>query len=341
MNNNSKWKVAWLLSFIILVIIMISVGGITRLTKSGLSIVEWNPVIGALPPLTESDWQKQFNLYQESPEFKQVNFNFRVEDYKKIFVTEYLHRLIGRVIFLFALIPGFILYRKKIVSLNLVLTLTGLVAIQGLVGWLMVKSGLNTNPHVSPYFLAMHFFLALILLLTAYYPITKLRKPLPVRLNRTQRALIVVLGISVCLQVFYGCLTSGWKAGFIFNTYPLMGGHFFPVSESFFTPTWINAFESPALVQWTHRWLGLFLFTMIISTAISILRSKSHHALRGPFIHFVGITAVQIILGILNIVLTVPLPLAVIHQVLAVLIVMAYFNILFRMKDCTSIIVIL
>lgn len=328
----TRWKKIWYISFIVLILVMISVGGITRLTRSGLSIVEWKPVSGIIPPVTEQDWQQQFDLYKTSPEFQQINSHFELDDYKNIFIWEYLHRVLGRIIFLVALIPGLIFWRKKWISGYEVFAFSSLVTAQGLIGWLMVKTGLNTNPHVSPYMLALHFFSAQVLLLTVYYQLCRLRAPLKAGFDPLQKKLFSVLGALLILQIFYGCLTSGLKAGFAFNTYPLMAGNFFPPGGLVQDPIWINFFENPSAVQWVHRWLGMTTFIVMLITVLKIMKSPLKPVLKGPFMHLFGITFLQIILGILNLIFVVPHSLAIIHQLFASMILMAYFSIHFRLK---------
>lgn len=330
--KNSNLKSTWLAIFCALVVLMIAVGGVTRLTKSGLSIVEWKPVSGIIPPITESDWQNQFELYKASPEYNQVNSHFGIEEYKNIFMWEYLHRVLGRLLFLFVLIPGIILWRKKVVTGQLVTLLAALIASQGLIGWLMVKSGLKQNPHVSPYMLALHFFSALIVLLVGYYHFCKERPLIDAKLSTMQSKLLNGLGVLLMAQVFWGCITSGMKAGFAFNTYPLMGGDFFPAGGMLLEPQWLNFFENPAAVQWTHRWLGILVFAMLVLTVINLKKSNDWIKLKGPMIHLMGIMGIQIVLGILNILLSVPTWLAIVHQVCGSLLVMTYFGILFRLK---------
>lgn len=326
-----RLKSIWLLGFIALVLLMISVGGVTRLTRSGLSIVEWKPVVGIIPPLTEADWQSQFELYQQSPEFQQMNSHFELDDYKQIFIWEYLHRLLGRLIFLYVLIPGLILWRQKVIKGNLVVLLSLLVAGQGLVGWLMVKSGLNLKPHVSPYMLALHFFLALVVLGTAYYYLSKMRPALWVEMSKTKWRLLNSLGILFAIQIFFGCLTSGMKAGHIFNTYPLMGGQLFPPGGLNLDPTWINIFENPVTVQWIHRWVGILTLICLLVT-VNVFTHWKRSPLFGPWIHLLGLVTVQIILGILNLIWMVPISLAALHQFIAALIVLGYLNIRFRLN---------
>lgn len=329
--NPTRLKAAWLVSFLVLVLLMISVGGVTRLTRSGLSIVEWNPVVGMIPPLSQQDWQTQFEMYQKTPEFIHVNSHFTLAEYKKIFIWEYAHRVLGRVLFLFTLLPGLWLWRKKIVEGRLVFLLSSLIALQGLIGWLMVKSGLNKLPHVSPYLLALHFFSALIVLMTAYYFLSKMRPSFEVHATKASRRLFLALGVVLVLQIFYGCLTSGLKAGFAFNTFPLMGSSFLPPLGLNLTPVWLNLFENPITVQWIHRWLGVSTFFLVLlSGYVSVKQARSGG--RGPFVHLMGITTTQALLGIVTLVTGVPIWLAALHQFVAALIVLGYCNIVFRMR---------
>lgn len=191
----SRLKTFWLSGFLILVFMMIAVGGITRLTRSGLSIVEWRPVTGLLPPLTEDQWKIQFELYQKSPEFQIVNSHFSLKEYKSIFFWEYLHRLLGRLIFFFSLMPGAWLWRKKQIHGKTVIQLTLLVAVQGLVGWLMVKTGLNTRPSVSPFMLALHFFFALGLLTGIFSQFFQNQRPQQAEAQTKDRLLFLSLGL--------------------------------------------------------------------------------------------------------------------------------------------------
>ena len=323
-------KKKWLFAFCALVILMISIGGITRMTRSGLSIVEWKPIAGIVPPLTDQDWRAQFELYKQSPEFNKINSHFELDDYKSIFLWEYSHRLLGRILFLFIVLPGFILWRRKLVEGKLVVTLAFLVALQGLIGWLMVKTGLNVNPHVSPYMLSLHFFSAVFVLLFSYYHLKRLLPAAKVNLTSGQMANLRLFGLLLGLQIFYGCITSGLKAGIGYNTYPLMNGSFMPSDAFALSPTALNFFENPGLVQWTHRWVGIGVLIFFVQLVLSFRKSRSWPQLRGPSLHLAGLLFLQIALGILNIVYIVPVPLAALHQICAVFLVLAYFGIVFR-----------
>lgn len=333
MNDTSTLKKIWLIGFCVLVLIMISVGGITRLTRSGLSIVEWRPITGIIPPLTDQDWQREFQLYQASPEFNQVNSHFSIQEYKNIFLWEYTHRLLGRIIFLFVLIPGFYLWRKKLVHAKLVIQLATLVALQGLIGWLMVKTGLNLKPHVSPYMLALHFFSALSVLIFAYYHLYKINSFTIIKLNSVQIRAIQSLGLIIGIQIFYGCLTSGFKAGYAYNTYPMMNGDFFPSDGLFFHPTWINFFENTSTIQWVHRWLGISILIILLTTTVILKKSSSWPILKKPFFYLLFTALLQVTLGILNILYSIPIALATLHQLCACLFILIYFRLMFRVSN--------
>lgn len=328
-----KYKQLWLLGFSLLVLIMISIGGITRLTRSGLSIVEWKPVSGFIPPLTESDWQQQFDLYKQTPEYTHVNSHFELSDYKAIFLWEYLHRVLGRLIFFFVVIPGVILWRKKYVSGKLVTSLASLVALQGLIGWLMVKSGLNVKPHVSPFMLALHFFAALSVLVFAVYHYVKTLPALQTPVTGPLKRRYYVFGVALAVQIFYGCLVSGMKAGVGYNTYPLMNGQFFPEGGMFFTPAILNFFENPATVQWTHRWLGIIVLGLFFVLVAQFFKSKAWEKVQKSFCFFLGVMLIQVILGILNIIFVVPISLAALHQLVAAILVVCYFRLLFLLPS--------
>lgn len=328
-----KYKQLWLLGFSLLVLIMISVGGITRLTRSGLSIVEWKPVSGFIPPLTDSDWQQQFDLYKQTPEYTHVNSHFELSDYKAIFMWEYLHRVLGRLIFFFVVIPGVILWRKKYVSGKLVLSLASLVALQGLIGWLMVKSGLNVKPHVSPFMLALHFFAALSVLVFAIYHYVKTLPSLQTSVTGHLKRSYYIFGAALAVQIFYGCLVSGMKAGIGYNTYPLMNGQFFPDGGLFFTPAILNFFENPATVQWTHRWLGILVLGIFFVVVAQFFKSESWAEVKKSFCFFLAAILFQVVLGILNIILVVPISLAALHQLVAAILVVCYFRLLFLLPS--------
>lgn len=321
----------WYTGLIALVLLMISVGGATRLTESGLSIAEWKPVTGIIPPLTEKDWLEEFGKYKQTPQYLMVNSQMDPSQYKSIYYWEYGHRLLGRLIFLYVLLPGLFFLRRKKVSLFSFSALLALIAFQGVMGWIMVKSGLIKEPQVSAYLLAVHYFLALALLVYTFYLLCAYREPIYFAKKSETLYLTRTVGILLGLQIFYGCLMSGLRAGYMSDTFPLMAGHLVPDQLLGLTPVYVNFVKNPLLVHWMHRWLGVTVAALI--TAYSILElQRAIQKSRGPFIHLLGITLSQILLGIVLVIFHVPKIAAVFHQVIAALIVLGFCNILFRSK---------
>jgi len=340
----------WQLILVLMIVSMVSIGGVTRLTRSGLSIVDWRPVTGLLPPLSDSEWSAEFQKYQSSPEFQQLNSNFSLSDYKNIFWWEYLHRVLGRLIFMWALLPGLWFWRQKMISGVFLGSLCGLVALQGLVGWLMVRSGLQNEPQVSPYFLALHFLSAQIVLLFAYRPWVAGRSLAKLKaigqrggeaasgweqLRQSQRWGFRLLMATLAVQIFYGCLTSGMHAGHAFNTYPLMGGQFFPPGGLRFDPWLSNWLSNPATVQFTHRWVALLVLALALWWG-RLVSKQQILALRGPTLNLLGVLGVQIVLGVLNIIYVVPISLGALHQLVATFLVMAVFKLWWRLHERTQ-----
>lgn len=288
---------AWLLTICGFLVAMIAIGGITRLTQSGLSIVEWAPLMGALPPLNESHWQAAFDAYKAFPQFEKVFPQMGLSEFKWIYFWEYIHRLIGRSIGLIVFLPGLFLYWRKALPKKLFLKVLlgmGLGGLQGALGWYMVKSGLIDRPSVSHYRLASHFGLALIILVYfqklyfEYCPHPYLQK---ISINSAAKAVsrnllqngssffrfakIFVLPL-LCLQLVYGAFVAGMKAGWIYNTFPKMHDHWFPPealnTESASNFQWANFFENGAAVQWVHRWLAFLLVIVITFWGTLMLR---------------------------------------------------------------------
>lgn len=336
-SMTKKQKVLWLVSLLVLLLMMIAVGGITRLTKSGLSITEWRPITGILPPLNQQAWQEQFSLYQQSPEFLHLNTHFALDDYKDIFWWEYIHRILGRVIFFVAALLAYKFWRRKEASASYAFFLPSLIAFQGLIGWLMVKTGLNHRPSVSHYMLMVHFLLALLTMTVVYYPLAKMKKPLVVdALKKTfsdrTKLLLWSLGSLILLQIIYGCFVSGLNAGVHYNTsFPFMGGSFVPPFAWDLEPLMRNFFENPITIQWVHRWLGLGTAGFVLIASAYLLKYGGP-SFKRPILHLVSVVGVQIILGISTLLWLIPTPLASLHQVMAVLVWLGYCNILFRVK---------
>ncbi len=304
---------------------MVLIGGLTRLTESGLSIVEWKLFSGTFPPLTHSAWQETFTHYQATPEFIKENSRMDLEEFKGIFWLEYIHRLLGRVVGLAYLLPLIVFQLRRKLSppfTRRLWFLFALVCAQGVVGWYMVKSGLIHDPHVSPYRLAFHLCLAILILGRTYWLLFHYRYDLagvpPVR-----RAPRIMLAL-IMIQIFFGALVAGLHAGLIYNSFPLMGGQFLP-PETWQAAPWIrNLFEHAATVQFIHRWLAFGVFGAVI---LQWLRT------RAPAARVVAIVAMlQVILGISTLLSVVAIPLASLHQCTAILLVLSQLRYILILK---------
>lgn len=306
---------AWLLVCAALVFAIVVVGGITRLTESGLSIVEWQPIIGALPPLSQADWEALFTKYQATPQYQKVFNEIGLEGFKRIFWWEYIHRVIARVIGLVFLLPFLYFWIKGKLSKPLTLQLLGLFVLgglQGAMGWYMVKSGLVDDPRVSHFRLTAHLGLALLIFsLELWIALGLLRKDAPGRL----RAFPLVLVALIFLMALSGGFVAGLRAGHAYNTFPLMNGHLVPPETFMLEPWWRNFLWNVATIQLVHR--GFFwLLLVLIPIAWWQLRATpaklaAHHLL--------GMFGIQATLGISTLLLSVPLILGAAHQGGAVL----------------------
>jgi cytochrome c oxidase assembly protein subunit 15 len=297
---------AWLLLCAALVFAIVLVGGITRLTRSGLSIVEWQPLIGALPPLTEAAWQELFAKYQQTPEYKLVNHAMTLEGFKGIFWWEYIHRLLARGIGLVFLLPLLYFQFRRILSKNLSLQLWGIFALgalQGLMGWLMVKSGLIDDPKVNPVRLSIHLGLALLIFAAELWVAMDLLFERKYPLKGFEASLPLV----VFLMALSGGMVAGLRAGYAYNTFPLMNGHLVPPETFLLEPWWLNFYYNMAAVQLVHR---AFFWLLLILVPLAWWRSRGSlagHALLAAF-------ALQATLGISTLLLSVPVGLGAAHQ---------------------------
>jgi heme a synthase len=327
---------AWLWCVAILVFAMVLVGGATRLTGSGLSIVEWQPVTGVVPPLSAADWQAAFEQYQAIPQYQRVNRGMSLEEFKTIYWWEWSHRLLGRLIGAVFLLPFLYFLWCGWVDRRLVLALAGIFAlgaVQGAVGWWMVASGLAERVSVSQYRLAFHLTLAciiyLVLVWTAERTVAGARtgpgSGLPVA--RTPR-LAIVAGALVALviaQIYLGALVAGLRAGLIYNTWPLIDGSIVPPAKDLFfdAPLWRNFFENALTVQFDHRMLAYGVCILALVNLFDVLRSDRN----GPLVAGAGLLAVatlaQMAIGIITLMNSAPVGLALMHQAMALVVVTA------------------
>lgn len=331
----------WLLTLCALTILMIAVGGVTRLTESGLSIVEWQPISGILPPLTQGDWDRIFSQYKQFPEFQKVRPDMTLTEFKKIFWWEYFHRFLGRFIGVVFLLPYLYFFiRKKIpqgYSIKFLIAFF-LGGAQGFLGWYMVQSGLIDHSSVSHFRLAAHLLLALFLL--AYLSWLFLDLKIPERRKANPRFLLFRIILRVfffilILQIFYGALTAGLNAGFVYNTFPRMQGEWVPAAF-FAMPTLSqNLFSNVASVQCLHRVFG---WSLVLGVGLIFCVARrldlSFFQARALKI-FSLLLLLQFVLGVITLLSHVSILVAVTHQVTAALIVLSVVNLEFSLRRQT------
>jgi cytochrome c oxidase assembly protein subunit 15 len=312
----------WLYAVAALIFAMVLVGGATRLTESGLSITEWKPVTGTLPPLSEAAWQAEFDKYKTIPQFSHLNSGMTLAEFKTIFWWEWAHRLIGRLIGTAFLLPFLWFLAKGWVGQGLrwrLWTIFGLGALQGAVGWWMVASGLAERVEVSQYRLATHLILACIIFAAIIWTAAGLRGrvvEVPARIRGTAIALLVL----VLSQIYLGALVAGLRAGLIYNTWPLIDGSFIPDAARLLhdTPAWRNLFENTLTVQLSHRMVAYALFFLALLHAIDVARTVRGSPVLTIALALAAAITIQAALGILTLIHQVPIMLALVHQAVAI-----------------------
>jgi len=264
-NPSNRAVAIWLLVICALVFAMVVVGGITRLTHSGLSMVEWEPIMGAVLPMSQVDWQATFDAYKKYPEYQLLNRDMSLAEFKSIFLFEYSHRLLGRLIGVVFLLPLLVFMARRRIPPGYAPKLIGLFVLgglQGLLGWYMVKSGLVDRPDVSQYRLTAHLMVAFVTYGFAFWLALSLLSPSSRSGPRRLAWFVVVL---ILLQVASGGLVAGTDAGFLFNTFPTMNGAWIPDNLWLEEPTWINVFENRATIQFDHRVLAYLLVLSVLA----------------------------------------------------------------------------
>ena len=318
----------WLFAVAGLVFAMIIIGAITRLTESGLSMVEWRPLIGALPPLSQDEWQRVYDLYTQTPEYQKKNFWMDIEDFKHIFFWEWLHRFMGRFIGIAYGLPFFYFLFTKRIPQGYTLKLFGLLilgGLQGALGWYMVKSGLIDRPSVSHYRLAAHLSVAFLILCLLVWTAMSIRGIARTHMPKLYAHGWAALGFLI-ITIFWGAYVAGLDAGMIYNDFPKMGDGLMPREMWDMQPLWVNFFENIPVVQFTHRWLGITTALIIISLTIHGAKKKA-----GWQFHAVGtLVILQVILGITTLLSVVWLPLAVLHQGVAAMLLVTLTMCLYK-----------
>ena len=309
----------WLTAVAVLLFTMVVLGGVTRLTRSGLSIAEWNPVMGAIPPLTAEQWGAEFDKYRQTPEYRKVNIGMSLNAFERIYLIEWTHRLLGRLIGLVVFVPLLYFAVRRQIPKPLIPKLVAIFVLgglQGALGWFMVRSGLVDVPRVSPYRLTAHLGLAVAIYAWVIWIVFDLQRS-PSHSDgdppRLRYGGWVVTGL-IFLMILAGGFVAGTKAGFAFNTFPLMDGTFVPPGMYAMEPGWINNFENVATVQFNHRMLAYLLFAVVaaywwLGRSAAVIANT-----RRTFDFLLAALCTQIGLGIATLLLVVPVWLGALHQ---------------------------
>ena len=331
---NNKYRLYmsnWLLFMFFLVSSMIVVGGLTRLTDSGLSITEWEIFRGFLPPLTNETWNEYFNSYKKIPEFELQNFSMNLNEFKFIFWWEWAHRFFGRLIGLSFLVPliyfsikiGF----KKLTNLHLIFIL---ICFQGFLGWYMVKSGLVNNVDVSHFRLSIHLLFAFIILSLIFWNFLDLMY-LREKDKKMKNFLPEIFIITIFLQIVFGAFVSGMDAGKIYNTWPLMGNSYFPDDNKIINLFKLSAFSDPSLVQYLHRNMAYLILTLYIIITFIIYKKKIVFLFK-PIIILGFAIFLQILLGIFTLLSGAGIFISSLHQFSSILLITASLYFLYKNK---------
>ncbi len=312
----------WLISMFLIISIMIIVGGLTRLTDSGLSITQWQLLSGFFPPLNQNDWIMYFNLYKEIPEFYLQNYNMTLEEFKVIFWWEWAHRFLGRLIGIAFILP-LIYFSFKIKFLKLInfYIIFILICFQGFLGWYMVSSGLIDRVDVSHFRLSLHLLMAFLILSLIFWSYLKIRvnKIIPKKINILIPLFFLLL---IFTQIVIGAFVSGMDAGKIYNSWPLMGDTYFPNDNTFLNLFELSAFSDPSLVQFMHRNLAYVITIFYLFILYKIYKNKIFDLYKS--VNFLGFFIIlQIILGIFTVLNNAHLFIAALHQISSIFLVSA------------------
>lgn len=323
-NKQNYYLTLWLRVMCAAIICMIFIGGLTRLTDSGLSITEWKPVTGILPPLNEAAWISEFDKYKQTPEYIQINNNMNLAEFKSIFWLEFIHRIAGRItgiLYIFPLI--YFLFNKTINSKKIYIYLIGLILLisQGIAGWYMVKSGLISAPCVSHFRLAIHLLLAIALYGLLFWQLMRAsfyKIPIDIKTNLVP----LNIGLNICLillfiQITFGAFVAGLDAGLVYNQFPLMGDSIIP-NEITSGKFGLNSFYDPVFVQFIHRMLAYIVTIAILVTCLIGLKIQNL-LLSKSLVYLIITLILQIMVGILTLIYLVPIILALLHQIGAVI----------------------
>jgi heme a synthase len=322
----------WLISIAALIAIMVLVGGATRLTESGLSIVEWKPVTGALPPLNQEQWTQAFDAYKTIPQYRELNAGMNLAEFKTIFWWEWSHRLLGRVIGVAYLLPFLWFLWRGVLGADLrrrLWLIFGLGALQGVVGWWMVASGLSQRVEVSHYRLATHLVLALLIFAGIVWTLCRLVERPPSTVSAIVSARLKITGVALLVltfvQLYLGALVAGLRAGKIYNTWPDIDGGLVPSTARLFfeTPWWRNLFDNALTVQFEHRMVAYTLFVLAALHVLDAVRSRAGTSVINGAWWLAAAVTLQATLGILTLLNQVPTALGLAHQAVAIVVLTA------------------
>ena len=330
----NKFFYYWLLISFLMIFMIIVVGGLTRLTNSGLSITQWELFKGILPPLNDHMWNQYFSLYKKIPQYQLINNNMTLDEFKIIFYWEYFHRILGRLIGLFFFLPFFYFYfkrkiNKKYISICFLVLL--LIMLQGFFGWYMVKSGLTNNVSVSHYRLSLHLGLAFIIISIIFWTLLNFNKNNIKNffINEKKNYIFYLLIILIFLQIILGALVSGLDAGKIYQTWPLMNNTYFPNDININSLKDIFDFKNHGLIQFYHRNIAYLILFYILIIGFFIFRNNEHKLIK-PFYFLSFFLALQVFLGIMTLISGLNIFLASAHQICSLLLMLSSINLYYN-----------
>ena len=321
---NRRLMRIWLGVVMLAIFALVIVGGATRLTESGLSITQWKPIHGTIPPLSAEEWQEEFNLYRQIPQYRELNKGMSLSEFKTIFWWEWAHRFLARSVGVLFALPLIFFWATGRIERRLRWPLVGLFALgglQGFVGWWMVASGLTERVDVSQYRLAVHLTLACIIFAAIMW-VARGLAPHSDDAPPTPRAHLAAGGLVllVVFQIYLGALVAGLNAGLAFNTWPLIDGAFIPDGLFVMEPAWLNFFESAKTVQFSHRMTAYLLWLAVLVHMVVALRSGAGTTHANRAVVLFGLVTIQALIGIVTLVMVVPLGWALLHQAFAVVV---------------------
>ena len=333
-ENNNIYVSYWLLLITFLVGLMIFIGGLTRLTDSGLSITRWDLITGVVPPLSLKTWENTFSLYKQINEYKMLNSFMTLEQFKVIYWWEYIHRLLGRIVGLFYLIPLLYFTFKKIIQRDSLISfylIFFLIFFQGVIGWYMVKSGLYESTDVSHYRLALHLTLAFIIFILLLWNYLKYKNQQVITLNKKLPLYLPIFFIfCVLVQICIGAFVSGLDAGQIYQSWPLMNKTYFPDDSNLNDLFSMKAFETPSIVQFIHRNIAYFIILLFCFIVAIIYRNKDFTYLRNSALLVIIFLFLQTFLGILTVLSGAQIILASMHQIGSIFLITSSLILVFK-----------